>query len=70
MKLLQRLGAIASLLFVSFGLFSFISLGLLGTGLSVCILGLISGPCLAFGLYVFQLRARIAALEQRSQESK
>ena len=63
-------GAIVSLLFVGLGFFSFFQLGLLGTGLSVCILGLISGPSLALGLYVFQLRERIAALEKRCQEVK
>jgi hypothetical protein len=70
MKLFQRLGAIASLIFVGVGFFWFFKLRLLGTGLSLCVLGLISGPCLAMALYLIELRSRIAALEKRCEESK
>jgi hypothetical protein len=68
MKSLNAIGAVASLIFVAVGFFWLWNLGLMGTGLSFCILGLISGPTVAFGLYLFCLRDRIIALEKRLPE--
>jgi hypothetical protein len=70
MKLLYTVGAAASLVFVAVGLFWLVKSNLLGTGLSICILGLISGPCLGVGLYLFHLRDRIDALEKRLEPGK
>ena len=70
MKPLYTVGAIVSLVFVAVGLFWLWNLGLVGTGLSICILGLVCGPSLGFGLYLFHLRDRIASLEKRLQETK
>jgi hypothetical protein len=70
MKLLHFTGAIASLVLVAVGVFWLCKLGLLGTGLSICILGLISGPALALGVFVFHLRDRIAALEKGARKAE
>ena len=64
MKSLYAVGGLVSLLFVAVGFFWLWKLGLVGTGLSICIMGLVSGPSLGFGLYLFHLRDRIAALEK------
>jgi hypothetical protein len=70
MKSLQNVGSIVSVVFVAVGLFWLWKLGPVGTGLSLCTLGLISGIALAFGLYLFHLRDRIVALEKRLPEVK
>jgi len=65
MKLLYPVGGLISLVFLAVGFFWLWKLGLTGTDLSLCILGLISGPVLAFGLYLLYLRDRIDAMEKR-----
>jgi hypothetical protein len=67
MKLLENTCAVVSLIFASAGLVKVWSLGL-GSDLSIAILGLTSAIALSFGLYIFQLQGRIAALEKRLRE--
>ena len=68
MKLLCNVGSVVSMVLIAVGFSWMWRLGLFGSGLSICILGLICGPSLAFGLYALHLRDRIAALERRAQE--
>ena len=68
MKLISNVGGFISLIFVAVGLFLLLKLGLFGTDLGTSILALVAAPCLSFGLYVFVLRQRIAALEERVRE--
>jgi hypothetical protein len=70
MKLLQNVGAIVSIGLVAAGMFWLWKLDMFGTDLSICILALIAAPSLSLGLYVFQLRARIAALEKHVREAQ
>jgi hypothetical protein len=65
MRQVYAVGGVVSLMFVAVGIFWLWKLGLFGTGLSICILGLVTGPSLGLGLYVFYLRDRIATLEKR-----
>ena len=65
MNLLQCVGGVVALVLTTVGLFWLWKLDLLGSGLYICIMGLISGPVLGFGLYIFHLRDRITALEKR-----
>lgn len=67
MNLLQCVGGVVALVLTAVGLFWLWNLGLLGSGLSICIMGLISGPALGFGLYALQLSERIALLEKRGK---
>jgi hypothetical protein len=70
MKLLHKVGAIVSLVFLAVGLFWLTRPGMFATGQILCILGLSSAISLSFGLYIFHLRDRIAALEKASRECK
>jgi hypothetical protein len=68
MKLLHNTVALVSLTLVAVGLFWLYRLGLLGSGLSICILALISAPVLSMGCYALHLCDRINALEKRLRE--
>lgn len=68
MKLLHRVGAIVSMVLAAVGLFWLWRPGTFSTGQSLCILGLFAALSLNIGLYVFHLRDRIMALEQRARE--
>lgn len=70
MKLLCNTAAIASLVFVAVGFFWLWKLDMFGSDLSMCILALIAAPTLSLGCYVFQLRARMAALEKQVREGR
>jgi hypothetical protein len=68
MKLLSNAGAVTSMVFVAVALFWLWQPGVFSSGQSIAILGFASGIALSFGLYVFQLQGRIAALEKRMRE--
>ena len=68
MKLLENVGAVVAVVLLTAGLLWLWKTVPMGGGLSIAILGLVSGPVLALGLYVLHLRVRIAALERRAQE--
>ncbi|MGA7081382.1 MAG: hypothetical protein WBQ43_05095 [Terriglobales bacterium] len=70
MKLLCNVGAVASFMFIAVGLFWLWKPGIFGAGQIICILGLSTGMFLCLGLYVFQLRDRIALLEKDVRESR
>jgi len=65
MKLVSNVGGVVSLIFVAVGFFLLLKLGLFGKDLGICIVALVAAPTLSLGLYVFVLRQRIAALEDR-----
>ena len=68
MKLILNVGGVVSLMLVAVGFLLLLKLGLMGKDLGTSILALIAAPCLSLGLYVFGLRQRIAALEERVAE--
>jgi hypothetical protein len=67
MKVLYNLGAIVSILFAAVGAVKAWQLGP-GSSLSIAILAFPAAIALSFGLYIFQLQCRIAALEKRLRE--
>ena len=68
MKLISNVGGVVSLICVGVGFLLLLKLGLFGKDLGTCIVALVAAPCLSQGLYVFALRQRIAALEERVQK--
>jgi len=70
MKLLVNVGAVVALVFVVVGFVKVWHLGP-GSDLSIALFAFPAALALSVGPYVFRLRARIAALENRSpQEPK
>jgi hypothetical protein len=67
MKLLYNVSAGVALVFAAVGLVKVWQLGL-GSDLSIAILAFPAAIVLSVGLYVFQLRGRIAAIEKRLRE--
>jgi hypothetical protein len=68
MKLLQKAGAIASLVFVAVGFYWLWQPGTFSQNQIKSILGLLCAVAVSLGLYVFHLRDRIAALEKRRED--
>jgi hypothetical protein len=64
MKLLSNACGFISVLLMAVGLIELCRPGLFGTSLSIFVLALISSVALCLGVYVFELRGRIAALEK------
>jgi hypothetical protein len=67
MKLFHAACAVASFLFALLGVFFLWKVALFRRDVAICILALTSAFGLNLSLYVFHLRGRIAALEQRLQ---
>jgi hypothetical protein len=65
MKLISNVGGVVSVILIAVGFFLLLKLGLFGKDLGICIVALVAAPTLSLGLYVFVLRQRIAALENR-----
>ena len=68
MKLISNVGGVVSVILIAVGFFLLLKLGLFGKDLGICIVALVAAPTLSLGLYVFVLRQRIAALENRVPE--
>jgi len=70
MKLLCAVGGLVSLVLVATGFFWIWKLGLLGSGMDICVTAFPAGLSLSLGLYVLHLRGRISTLEKTLRESK
>jgi len=67
MNLLQKLGALASLMILALGCVQLYRLGLYGGGLAAFCAASLAAFALCLTLYVFHLRARVIALENLLQ---